>query len=190
MVIPVPQWDSMGVIPPIDLADPTSADRSPYNVSLIDLIKRYSTSPKRIEILQGFLNYRAALHRMGLVAGFQWLDGSFIENVELIEGRDPKDIDVVTFVDNSSAFIHPTGSDINALDHDMAKLNYLVDSFFVEIDKIDAKTLIELSTYWYSMWSHRRDFRWKGFLQIDLNSADDTQANTLLSSFGGIGLTS
>jgi hypothetical protein len=29
--------------------------------------------------------------------GFQWLDGSFAEQIELLEGRPPKDIDVVSF---------------------------------------------------------------------------------------------
>ncbi|WP_426763559.1 DUF6932 family protein [Hafnia paralvei] len=34
---------------------------------------------------------------MGLAEGFQWVDGSFTENVELIERRTPNDVDVVIF---------------------------------------------------------------------------------------------
>ncbi|WP_414651656.1 DUF6932 family protein [Hafnia paralvei] len=34
---------------------------------------------------------------MGLAEGFQWVDGSFTENIELIERRTPNDVDVVTF---------------------------------------------------------------------------------------------
>ncbi len=58
---------------------------------------RFSTSSARCKILEGLLDYRQAMHRIGLVSGFQWLDGSFLEDVETIEKREPRDIDVVTF---------------------------------------------------------------------------------------------
>ena len=34
--------------------------------------------------------------------------------------------------------------------------------------------------YWYSMWSHRRDGSWKGFLQLDLHQARDADAREWL----------
>ena len=36
-------------------------------------------------------------------------------------------------------------------------------------------------SYWYSMWSHRRDGLWKGFVQVDLDSAQDPAALQLLT---------
>jgi hypothetical protein len=36
--------------------------------------------------------------------------------------------------------------------------------------------------YWYSMWSHRRDGMWKGFVQIDLSPSEDTPALAILAS--------
>ena len=48
-------------MPPIRLAAPTSRDRSPYSVSLIDFILRFGTTAARREIISGFLNYRDAL---------------------------------------------------------------------------------------------------------------------------------
>jgi hypothetical protein len=36
-------------------------------------------------------------------------------------------------------------------------------------------------SYWYSMWSHRRDGLWKGFVQVDLDSAQDPAAFQLLT---------
>ena len=42
-------------------------------------------------LLQGFLNYRKKLHELGLVQGVQWLDGSFVENIEVLESRAPND---------------------------------------------------------------------------------------------------
>jgi hypothetical protein len=94
---PIPLWTSAGLIPPIDTTRPTSRERSPYFVSLSDFVLRFGTSADRRRILDGFLRYRARLHAAGLVKGFQWLDGSFLENVERIESRPPKDLDVVRY---------------------------------------------------------------------------------------------
>jgi hypothetical protein len=90
----IPEWTSLGVLPPISA---TAFERSPYRTSLTDLILRYATSVARNGILQGLLSFREALHAVGLSSGFQWVDGSFVENIELIENRDPHDVDVVTF---------------------------------------------------------------------------------------------
>ena len=93
----IPNWNAQGVLPPINPASPVATDRSPYSVSLTDLVLRFGTTPKRQLILDGFLNFRAALHTVGLIKGFRWVDGSFLEDIKMIEGRDPVDIDVVTF---------------------------------------------------------------------------------------------
>jgi hypothetical protein len=81
----------------IDPADPTGPNRSPYVVSLAEFVLRFGTSADRCRVLDGFLRYRARLHTAGLVQGFPWLDGSLLEHVELIEGRSPRDLAVVTF---------------------------------------------------------------------------------------------
>lgn len=98
----LPHWSNAGVLPPVR---PNhlgySPDRSPYAVSLLTLVERFSTTPERIKILQGFLQFRAFLHELGVTSGFQWLDGSFMEQVELLESRSPNDIDVVTFFELS-----------------------------------------------------------------------------------------
>jgi len=85
----IPSWTTSDVLPPINPASPASADRSPYEVSLTDLILHFNTSPERQAILTGLLDFRQALHAIGIVNGFQWLDGSFLENVEATEKRTP-----------------------------------------------------------------------------------------------------
>ena len=182
--VAIPEWNTFGLLPPIDLADPTSAKRSPYPVTLLDVVLRFATSPERCEVLNGFLDYRAALHGMGLVSGFQWLNGSFTEHVETLERRPPKDIDVVTFVHTPNNF---TLSDekIAVLDHDAAKARFLVDSYFVEINQLPAEAIVQQSAYWYSMWSHRRNQAWKGYLQIDLNPDQDADARERLTLLDG-----
>lgn len=187
--VAIPEWNTLGLLPPIDPTDPTSAERSPYPVALLDVILRFATSPERCEVLKGFLDYRAALHGMGLVSGFQWLDGSFTEQVETLERRPPKDIDVVTFVRTPDDFA-PTKAQFEVLDHDVAKTHFLVDSYIVEINKLPPEAIVQQSAYWYSMWSHRRNQAWKGYLQVDLNPAHDLDAFERLTQLDAQGVQS
>ena len=99
----------------------------------------------------------------------------------------PKDIDVVSFVHTPLGFA-PTPQQLEVLDHDQAKATFLVDCYFVEINLLPPDNLIKQSTYWYSMWSHRRNQEWKGYLEIDLSPAEDSVASAWLSAqmAGGI----
>lgn len=98
------------------MLNPTSVERSPYRVMLTDVVVHFATSSERRQILRGWLGYRAALHGMGLTDGFQWLDGSFLEQVETPESRPPQDMDVVTFLNPPASFA-PTQPQIAALDN-------------------------------------------------------------------------
>jgi hypothetical protein len=176
----IPAWNSHGVLPPIDPADPVGFSRSPYRVSLADLVLRFNFSPARREILTGLLDFRAELHRHGLVTGFQWLNGSFLEDVEQLETRSPGDVDVVTFVP-TMAFL--SDEEIVAdLDHGRLKGIFRVDAYFVVADELEWDGMIQWATYWYSMWSHRRTQVWKGYLRIDLAPAEDPAARGMLEA--------
>lgn len=180
----IPECTAQGLLPPVNSADPTSVNRSPYKVSITDLVLRYAESPEREAILQGLLQYRSRLHAIGLISGFQWIDGSFAENVELIEGRPPQDVDVVTF------YHLPEGRTQNDLlqgtprlfcpDH--TKTEYHVDAYFVHLDGYAPEPLVGHTTYWYSLWAHKRDGRWKGYLQIDLSPDEDGVASAILAN--------
>ena len=93
----IPPFTLSGALPPYtsDASDRTGG--SPYQTTLVKLVERYGTSPRRLQMLRGLLWYREELMKIGLQNGFQWLDGSFIENVEGTEKREPADVDVVTF---------------------------------------------------------------------------------------------
>lgn len=177
----IPDWTPEGLLPPIG-ADATSLERSPYRVSLVALVDRFATSPERVAILAGLLRYRAVLHSAGVTSGFQWCNGSFAEDVERRELRAPNDIDVVTFL------VLPTGTseaDVLALvpvlftDDAAIKAAFRVDGYFVNAADV-VTDVIRQTTYWYSMWSHRRDEAWKGYLQIDLAPDEDAAAATRL----------
>lgn len=180
MPVQIPDWSAEGVLPPLDGAHPTSPSRAPYAVSLYDVVVRFGTSPGRCAILDGFLRYRAALHANGYHAGFQWLDGSFMEDVETLEGRPPRDIDVVSFL-QAPVQTNPDSDDERALDHAQAKALFKVDSYLVELDALPPRELTAWATYWYSMWAHRRNGSWKGFLQVELRPDEDANARHWLA---------
>ena len=184
----IPAWTAEGVLPPLDEANPLSPSRAPYPVSLADLVARFATSPQRCEVLAGFMAYRAALHANGYLAGFQWLDGSFMEDVETMQGRAPRDLDVVSFV-SAPAPATPQAADLEALDHGLAKQRYQVDGYFVELDALPPRQLTDWSTYWYSLWAHRRNKVWKGFLQVELRPDDDAVASAWLAQNVSAGAT-
>jgi hypothetical protein len=64
---------------------------------MLEVAQRFAGLPGRRHLVEGLLRYRADLAKLGFVRGFQWLDGSFAEDVEANEQRTPNDIDVVTF---------------------------------------------------------------------------------------------
>ena len=179
---PFTLWDSDGFIPPIGSSDSTSSNRSPYYVSMYELVEDFGHTQARQRLLNGFLDYRAELREAGLVRGFQWVNGSFLEDVETREMRDPDDIDVVTFFHlpdghNEETLYHAHQS---IFDQSATKSKYAVDSHYVCLNTERMEYIINGSTYWYSLWSHTREGRWKGYLRIDLAGDDDESARDKL----------
>lgn len=181
----IPAWTMAGILPPVRPGYAGhSLDRSPYVVPLWEVVEQFATTPSRTSILHGLLDYRAALHRSGLVSGFQWLDGSFMEDVEARESRPPNDVDVVTYfhlpIGETQASLFAKAG--NLLRNAHVKTTYLVDAYpFVLGGPSEARHVREIS-YWYSMWSHRRDGMWKGFIQVDLDPQEDIAAAQLASA--------
>lgn len=188
----IPNWNISGLIPPIRPGQPGhSPERSPYRIGLMDIVNKFSETPERRNILSGLLRYRQALHDLGMINGFQWLDCSFMENVETTQSRHPNDIDVVTF------FILPNGIDqanlaannVDLFNHELVKEAFKVDAYFVEIGQESDHLHVRQISYWYSMWSHTRQEKWKGFLEIDLSPIEDAEALAFLHAItneGGV----
>lgn len=180
----IPDWDQKGLIPASDWYYPTSVERSPYSVSLPAIVKRFGNTAERRLLMKGLLNFRARLHHAGMTQGFQWINGSFAENIEKRENRSPNDIDLVTFFYSPNGYtqkeLYDSLSDI--FDNDAAKDQYHVDSYFVPLDDATAEEIIKEYIYRYSIWSHTRDDRWKGYLQVDLASNYDDLARSELEN--------
>jgi len=172
----IPEWNMAGLLPPIYPGESgASPVRSPYKTDLHQIANRLAQTPERKAILQGFLLFRDDLRKLGIERGFQWLDGSYLEKVEDIESRPPRDIDVVTFFylpekesQDSLIVKYP-----NLFDPENSKKTYSVDAYFHILGKPIEEYDVRQIAYWYSMWSHRRDKAWKGFIQVELSSSDD-----------------
>jgi hypothetical protein len=170
--VPIPNFDTNLVLPP-HLGDPrVPAQLSPYPCSSLELCQRFATSAERRQILDGLLRFRELLSQAGFATGFQWIDGSFLENIEAREARPPVDLDIITFVlPVDAAFVagavaaHPV-----LIDHDATKMQYSLDHYWVNLAYNPIST-VELTRYWIGLFSHRRDGIWKGILRLELNTA-------------------
>lgn len=180
----IPDWNISAVLPPVRPGAPGhSPDRSPYVVTFSQMVQRFAITPDRIRILRGLLAYRTELNARGITSGFQWMDGSFMEHKELLLGEAPKDVDVVTF------FMLPEGKDEETFvlenpdlfDSNTIKLKYHVDAFPYRLGGELGAADIKQIAYWYSMWSHRRNGLWKGFVQVDLSTEEDEVSSTLIA---------
>ena len=181
----IPAFDSNQVIPP-HLGNP-AADRSqlsPYPCTVTEFSQHFATSPERRTILRGLLDLRTRLFAAGVIWGFQWLGGSFCEDIERSESRPPKDLDVVTVM------FPPPGTDLGAIvaadasltDRNGVKLRHGIDHIYLNAAH-NPITTVEMTRYWYGLFSHRRNNVWKGLLRVELNTAaDDAAADVYLRS--------
>jgi hypothetical protein len=173
----IPGWTSGGYLPPNSRKNPASLERSPYLVGIFDFVTHFNTSFQRRGILKGFLEYRTTLYAGGFSKGFQWINGSFLENIEQSKQRPPRDIDVVTFayVPDELLQAEITNTIEDLFNTEIQKDKYLVDTYFVQLNCTTPERLVEMTSYWYSLWSYRRNGIWKGFVQVDLDPEMDGQ---------------
>lgn len=91
----IPQMNAAHFLPPFLGHNPGQRLwTSPYPASISEVVERFATSPTRVILLHGLLSYRDALRAAGLSEGYQWLDGSFVEDIEWQQHRPPRDIDM------------------------------------------------------------------------------------------------
>lgn len=131
----IPAFDGILNILPPHLGNPTNpADLSPYPCSLVELCTRFDTTPARKKILKGLLDLRAELFLLG-VLGFQWVGGSFVEDIETSELRDPQDVDVITIANAPDLVTLGTivPSRLDLFDPAQTKSRYLVDHYLVSL---------------------------------------------------------
>ena len=177
MANPIPVFDHNLVLPP-HLGDPTNrGELSPYPCTTFHLAQRLGTTPERRAILVKFLEFRERLRSEGLINGFQWLDGSFLQDIETRENRPPKDIDVVTvYWGYDLAFQKQLVVNFpEVASSALSKANFSVDHYPLDASYNPVVT-VENSRYWILLFSHTRDGVWKGMLRIELNTPAEDRA--------------
>ena len=185
--MPIPPFDGiLNVLPP-HLGNPTRPNELwPFLCTAAELCRRFATTAARKQILDGFLKLCAELLAIG-VRGFQWLGGSFLEDIESQENRDPRDIDAITFVASP-----PTPAELSAIligpRPDLwtpaeTKRLFFVDHYVSSLGTVPA-VLVQQARYWYALFSHRGDGVWKGMLAVELIDRTDDDAARLILGGG------
>jgi hypothetical protein len=130
------------------------------------LVQAFPASMTRRELHSGWRDRREEIADLIAIES-EWVDGSFVSSK-----RDPGDVDVVTFVDGTVYDNLPTG-ETKRLDELFlrvrTKLRLGCDGFVVPVRQpghllrpvYEAQLL-----YWHRTWSHDRDGREKGFLDV------------------------
>jgi hypothetical protein len=188
----LPAFTISGLLPPYVGSDPTVPHlTSPYPTTMDVLTQHFATSPKRVEILRGFLGFRQALSNLGISDGFQWLNGSFSEHIEMREQRDPRDLDLVTFfrrppgVRDDAAFADFFTANKDLFTATYTKQQFCCDAYFVDLD-LDPVSVVSQTRYWHGLFSHRRaSGEWKGMIELPLAiSQADLDAAEFLAQRG------
>jgi len=181
----IPDFDHNLVLPP-HLGDPVDRKQlSPYRCTTIDLCQKLGTSPERRAILLHFLDFRERLRASGMTQrAFQWLDGSFIEDIETRENRPPADLDVVTVYwgYDRPFLVNLLGTFPEFAKRTLARQTYALDHFPFDAGFSPELTL-EQTRYWILLFSHNRLGIWKGMLQLEVSTpVEDSAARQLLAT--------
>lgn len=181
----IPSFDHNGVLPPF-LGNPAlgSNQVSPYTTTTLELCQRFATSPQRISILRNFLSFRSEMRKYG-ITGFQYLDGSFIEDIENSSlKRPPNDLDLLTFYypisPTQEANIFTNFDDF--VNRPQCKINYSLDHLIINLGTNPAD-LVEFTRYFIQLFTHNRSNIWKGMLKLDVGAVgEDDDADNFLKS--------
>lgn len=188
--MPIPAFTIDGVLPPFVGANgPGGApsDMTPYEVTPLEVVAALGHTDARRVILTKWLEHRAALRALGVVSGFQWLDGSFCED------KIPNDLDIVTLFYRPTAAVDDAqlmmlrAANPTVFQRTPVKRTYNLDAFFVDLNS-HPTSMIDYTRYLLGLFSHRRgDSLWKGMLQVDLSTqAADGEALAELDRLEGL----
>lgn len=185
--MPLPTFGASNVLPPFVGQWPAAPlGFSPYPATIGEVAAYFTGSAERRRILVGFLQLRTALRNLGFTISYQWLDGSFCENIEALEGRPPGDIDVMSFLDHplqndTAAFTPIVNANLDMFDHDRCKATYHCDHYMMSVA---SGMSIQEVCYWNAVFSHRRNGLWKGYVTVvdEGQAVDDALIASLIQA--------
>lgn len=175
MEIPLNLYSMRGVVPH-HLEDwPDLPVMPPYPIALDDFARYFTYSTARISLFRGLLEIRKDLKLRG-ISGFQWINGSFVQS-EAIYGRDPEDMDILTWV-NCDSDEHFNAL-IEGIDVQSMKRNSHCHVFFAPA--VDGNIQWNYGAYWLWLFGHTNTRKVvdekdrglaKGFFKVDLADAE------------------
>lgn len=106
-----------------------------------------------------------------------------MEDIEGRESRDPKDVDIVTFYELPENLGETDSNQLlDLFDPEKTRDDYGVDARGIQLRVALTKETVEYISYWHTMWTHRTDGTWKGVVEVDLDSRQDTAARQILDA--------
>ena len=182
----IPPFNLSGVLPPYTGSSPAvPSDVSPYDTTMKEITQALASTADRAAILRGFIALRSQLNGLGIVDGYQWCAGSFCEDIEKLENRSPRDMDIVTFfarppsLKNDADWLKFVNANTNTFDPTQNKSKFFCDAYFVDANTHFAGVISQV-TYWHGLFGHRRSSHlWKGMLRVPLVSDDGDAINHL-----------
>lgn len=182
--MPIPNYDGRGLLPAF-VGQANSHERSPYIAKMTEIVGFFATTDRRRRLLNNLIAYRTLLASGGFVEGLQFVDGSFVEDVERTSSREPGDIDIFSMLVLPSRFAQDhaawraTGLPFwqgEIADRAKNKSRFELDTY-AEVYPMRRPDEIRTIIYWYSLFSHQRStMAWKGFVAVPLDAADDALA--------------
>jgi hypothetical protein len=155
---------------------------SPYLATMREVAERFCTTQARADLFAHWVRHRKALSAIALT-GFQWIDGSFCEDVERLRGRPPADIDMMTAIIRPQHLFAPAvwtpfvAANAALLDRDQVKANYHCDVLFID-GTLPAFVVHPQLTYCFGLFTHQRTtYLWKGLVQVPFPADDDAALN-------------
>lgn len=159
-----------------------------------ELARAFGTTAPRQQLLRNLIAYRALLTHEGYIGGIQFIDGSFMEDVETFASRAPSDIDVFSVLNIPTKYHTAPATwpiaglpfwQTEVIDRHRNKQRFGLDTYAVIFEDLHAQPMVLIRDiiYWYSLFSHQRGtFAWKGFAGITLDPAGDQAALSALGS--------
>ena len=150
----IPNWDSKAVIPIVRPVRPQEQalpeNRSPFEATMTQVVERFALTPQRGGLIHNLIEYREALYAAGITDGFQWIDGSSVEDVETRPrpGQPPRpnDIDIVTFYHLPG---QQTPETIELFNVSVTSQRFNVDGYGIQLGLNLTANDVESITYWY-----------------------------------------
>lgn len=170
----IPDFDHNDVLPPHKGDPKVRADLSPYKCSILEVCQRFATTKHRVKILRNLILFRDRMTNLNITTGFQLLGGSFLQDIEKQESRDPKDLDVITFFGGLSrteqVAIVTAFPEFGSFA--LSKSHFLLDHYPVDYCS-DPELTVEQTRYWVQLFSHTRSGVWKGMIRISIGDVSN-----------------